>query len=184
VSYADKEFMLRGLRVRHSYGRVRGNTKTCVRCGTKRRRVSSGWEYQLVKGRPFWSGNNPPCSPRVKPPSTTSEAAVKRCPARTGPGRGCFGAFINEPDGCGNWRQTRRCFYCSAFLAIAPAADNSPQVHVEMRAAELACRITHSPRRLFIIAQYDSAKDPEQPGEHARYLAQIIYRHVDEVSGT
>jgi hypothetical protein len=66
MSYDDKSFMARGFRVRHKYKRRRKCHGVCERCGVKRRRVSSGWEYQLPQTylsptiKP-WMMHNPPC---------------------------------------------------------------------------------------------------------------------------
>ena len=69
MSYNDREFMRRGYRVRHKYGpRRRGRIAKCVRCGVKRRKTSSGWEYllPLQLGWPRrWGSSNPPCVPKV-----------------------------------------------------------------------------------------------------------------------
>lgn len=66
MSSNDKFWMQRGYRVRHAYRHRRGCHSVCVRCGVKRRKVSSGWEYaalrlRTVSGRPGWSSENPPC---------------------------------------------------------------------------------------------------------------------------
>ena len=73
MSWDDKYFMSIGKRVRHKYKRGRSNTKTCELCGCKRKRVSSGYKYQVVITKGFdgrklrkpsvqpWSNNNPPC---------------------------------------------------------------------------------------------------------------------------
>lgn len=73
MSWNDKFFMKCGLRVRHLYKRKRGCHPVCVRCGIKRRRTTSGWEYlmhgareiQMVSGgRGGWVSINPPCVPK------------------------------------------------------------------------------------------------------------------------
>ena len=74
MSYDDKSFMSQGFRVRHKYKRRRGCHGVCERCGIKRRKTSSGWEYfdparqpTYVDGSkhpPYWTSSNPPCVKR------------------------------------------------------------------------------------------------------------------------
>lgn len=50
-----------GLFVMHKYGRHRhGRIDTCERCGTKRRKTTSGWQWKSP-GR-AWTATNPVCT--------------------------------------------------------------------------------------------------------------------------
>lgn len=73
MSWNDRYFMERGLRVRHKYKRCRGCHAVCIHCGVKRRRTTSGWEYispgareivMVSGGRGGWMAINPPCAKR------------------------------------------------------------------------------------------------------------------------
>lgn len=85
MSYDDKSFMSRGFRVRHKYKRRAGCHSVCERCGVKRRKTSSGWEYFDPRQQPeplmqpirpggapakvklHWTASNPPCVKREEP---------------------------------------------------------------------------------------------------------------------
>lgn len=77
MSWDDKTFMARGLRVRHKYKKRRKCHGVCERCGVKRRVTSSGYEYYDPKQQPkyappnqakkhpaYWTSSNPPCAAR------------------------------------------------------------------------------------------------------------------------
>jgi hypothetical protein len=65
MSWDDKRFMQRGLRVRHKYSYRRGCHPVCERCGVQRRRTTSGWEYRDCASK-TWSSSNPPCAPKER----------------------------------------------------------------------------------------------------------------------
>ncbi len=69
MSYDNKTFMRMGRFVAHRYARRRGRRRVCIRCGTKRRRTSSGWEWRSTGFASSWSSSNPPCAlnPRRQP---------------------------------------------------------------------------------------------------------------------
>lgn len=67
MSWNDPFFMAAGFRVRHKYKRRPGiNTQTCVLCGCKRRKTTSGWQW-LAGLPPKWMTVNPPCVEKVRP---------------------------------------------------------------------------------------------------------------------
>ncbi len=96
--------------------------------------------------------------------------------------------------------ETWHCRWCRAPLGYGPASADTEQVEVERRAAELAAEIANATRRRsrfstwekrdvryshirnmdgaeiagHMIYQSNSAKQPEQPGEWAGYLAAAI----------
>lgn len=60
----DAMFMAQGRYVRHAYGKPRaGRSSCCARCGVRRRRRSSGWEY--AEPGKAWTMSNPPCIARA-----------------------------------------------------------------------------------------------------------------------
>jgi hypothetical protein len=55
----------------HRYRRRRGCHDKCIRCGTKRRMTSSGWEwrhpvFQTRSVNNGWTANNPVCAEELK----------------------------------------------------------------------------------------------------------------------
>lgn len=84
----------------------------------------------------------------------------------------------------------RECRSCGTWLPLGPS-DEAP-VAVEVRAAEIADKATR--RDPLMMSEYtdgaeqagwlvracDSAKVPDQDGEHAGYLARVIYDHDAE----
>lgn len=59
--------------VQHRYRRGHKGYRKCIRCGVKRRRTSSGWEYAspditTVSGALPWTSENPPCVKRSEKP--------------------------------------------------------------------------------------------------------------------
>lgn len=93
--------------------------------------------------------------------------------------------------------QVRICLECAKWLPLGPSNDDSEQVWVEIRAAELADAVKES-HRLGALATFtglgfdgaehagwleascDSAKVPEQPGEWSGWLAFAIANHGGE----
>lgn len=88
-----------------------------------------------------------------------------------------------------------RCLDCGAWLSLGPAKDDE-RTAVEARAAEIATdwrdlrqsQLSSELRQIcngaeiagWIEARFDSAKVPEQDGEWAGWLAQIIDDHDKE----
>lgn len=77
------------------------------------------------------------------------------------------------------------CIACGAWLSLGPANDEPPAVKVEMRAVELArcspyADIDGAELAGMIIWNCDSAKQPDQDGEWAGYLAACIASHKEE----
>ena len=110
-------------------------------------------------------------------------------PGEISPLLGTWHAFIQEVDG---EPDKKLCLDCGTWLPLGPS-DEEP-VAAEIRAAELAARVTEQRARGkspflsdigfdsaeiagWIECQYDSEKLPEQPGEHAGYLARAIIEH-------
>ena len=98
------------------------------------------------------------------------------------------------------WEQmaAHRCNDCNAWVGMGPSRDTE-QTAIEMRAAELAEAVFDVRRadRTALLSElgfdgaetagwlecmYDSEKPPEQPGEHAGYLARVIVEHTEEES--
>lgn len=94
----------------------------------------------------------------------------------------------------GNGYRSRRivCGFCGKCVSFGPANDAGCEE--EIRAAEIAALHTDAlvTKRAFaqsldgaeiagwIEHQYDSAKSPEQPGEHSGYLARCIATHAED----
>jgi hypothetical protein len=91
-----------------------------------------------------------------------------------------------------------KCVSCDEVLSLGPAADDKPEVQIEIRAVDIVTRVLDFAkgkefRFVFLSklgcdgveiagwleAKYDSNKLPEQPGEHAGYLARLIYEHKE-----
>jgi hypothetical protein len=89
MSYDDKSLMQQGFRVRHKYKRRPHCHSVCERCGVKRRKTSSGWEYfdparqpQPIDGsksKPHWTSSNPPCVKRESEQSDIVECRKCGC---------------------------------------------------------------------------------------------------------
>ena len=93
------------------------------------------------------------------------------------------------------------CLDCGEWLGMGLANDDPMAVAIELRAAEIAAKVTEqraTGKTAFlsdlgcdgaeiagwIERQYDSEKLPEQPGEHAGYLARCIAEHdVEQTKG-
>lgn len=85
--------------------------------------------------------------------------------------------------------QIRICHECGAWLSLGPSNDAPPEVQVEMRAAVLDA-MYETARRWdeldgaelagVITFNFDSAKQPEQDGEWAGYLAAAIASHKEQ----
>ena len=91
-----------------------------------------------------------------------------------------------------------RCSYCGEWLPLGPARDDGEHaaaVAVEVRAAELADRLRRIKRFPVLYSSLrfdgaeiaghityisDSAKQPEQDGEWAGYLAAAIATHTED----
>lgn len=113
----------------------------------------------------------------------------------------CGSAAWRSVDSRGNFKAHDwvrvECARCRAVVSLGPSADDSPEVRVEIRAAELAAlprtwtlalddshlyppNIDGAELAGIIVWNYDSAKQPEQDGEWAGFLAAAIASHKEE----